>query len=303
MNQTYAIYRIHAKIDNMSKFLNLDKYIRGEKNSLDQIRSYYKTNHWAYRHFHSQEGFMHFRVSHDGVMRDDDCYYQPNRVAEYIKPNGTVLELGLGQGANLLYLAHSYPDVRFYGIDLLPRKDMEIPDNVTVFKQDYSSFPQIETGTVDVVYAFETIVHNSDKEKIFREVCRVLKPGGVFIVYDYALTAEFTSFDSHIQKAIELISKGAASPIIETLDAFNRHFVNSGLTIESYTDYSEEIMPDLKRLERKAAKALERPWLARLLFTVCPTQFVTNAFLGYLGYDAGKAGAMVYEEWVTRKAG
>lgn len=301
MNQTYLIYKLHAKIDAMSKFLDLDRYIRGEKNSLDQIRSYYKTNHWAYRHFHSQEGFMHFRVSHDGCMRDDDWYYQPNRVAEYIKPNSTVLELGLGQGANLLYLAHSYPDVRFYGIDLLQRKDMEIPDNVTVFKQDYSSFPQIEDNSVDVAYAFETIVHNSDKEKIFREVCRVLKPGGVFIVYDYALTEEYGSFDSHVQKSVALISKGAASPIIETLDAFNKHFVNSGLTIESYTDYSEEILPDLKRLERKAAKALEHPWLARVLFAVCPTQFVTNAFIGYLGHDSVKAGIIVYEEWVLRK--
>lgn len=301
MNQTYAIYKIHAKIDAMSKFLDLDKYIRGEKNSLDQIRSYYKTNHWAYRHFHSQEGFMHFRVSPGGFVREEDCYYQPNRVAEYIKPNSTVLELGFGQGANLLYLAHSFPDVKFYGIDLLPRKDMEIPDNVTIFKQDYSSFPQIEDNSLDVVYAFETTVHNSDKEKIFREVCRALKPGGVFIVYEYALTAEYETFEPYLQKAISLISKGAASPLVESVDAFNRHFVNSGFTIENFRDYTEEMLPDLKRLEHEAARCLERPWLARIIFAVCPTQFVTNAFLGYLAYDSGKAGAMVYDEWVLRK--
>lgn len=301
MNQTYATYKVHAKIDALSKIFNLDKYIRGEKNSIDQIRSYYRINHWAYRHFHSQEGFMHFRVSSGGYVKEEDCYYQPNRVAEYIKPNDIVLELGLGQGANLLYLAHSFPEVRFYGIDLLPRKGMEIPDNVTIFKQDYGSFPQIENNSVDVVYAFETIVHNSDKEKIFREVCRVLKPGGVFIVYDYALTAAYETFDPYIQKAISLISKGGASALIEPLDAFKKHFVNSGLTIESYTDHSEDIIPDLKHLEREAAKALERPWLARIIFAVCPTQFVTNAFLGYLGYDTGKAGAMVYGEWVLRK--
>lgn len=63
MNKNYSLYLLHAKIDAMSKFLNLDKIIEGEKNSHAQIRSYYRINHWAFRFFHSQDGFMHFRVS------------------------------------------------------------------------------------------------------------------------------------------------------------------------------------------------------------------------------------------------
>ena len=301
MNHTYSIYKLHTKIDEMSKFLNLDKYIEGEKNSLDQIRSYYTINHWAFRRYHSQEGFMHFRVSFNGCMTDEDCYFQPDRVSEFIKPGSVVLELGLGQGANLLYLAHSHPDARFYGVDLLPRKNLKLPENVTIFKQDYSSNPQIKDNSVDVVYAFETIVHNTDKEKIFRDVCRVLKPGVVFIVYDYALNSPFETYDPKIQKAIALISKGGASALIESLDEFNTHFINSGLKIEKVTDYTINLLPDLKRLERRAAKVLERPWRARLVFKLFPEQFVTNIILGYLGYDSSKAGIGTYEEWIVRK--
>lgn len=301
MNQTYGLYNLHTKVDDMSKFLNLDKYITGEKNSLDKIRSYYAINHWAFRFFHSQDGFMHYRMSLHGCLTDEDCYVQPDRVSEFIKPGSVVLELGLGQGANLLYLAHSHPDARFYGVDLLPRKGLEVPENVTIFKQDYSSIPQIEDNSVDVAYAFETIVHNTDKEKIFREIHRVLKPGGVFIVYDYALNQAFESYDPKTQLAIALISKGGASPIIESLDEWNSHFINSGLTIDSVKDYAFETRLDLKRLEKKAAKILKRPLLAKLVFALLPEQFVTNIFLGYLGYDACISKVVGYPEWVVKK--
>ena len=301
MNKTYGLYKLHSKIDEMSKFLNLNKYIEGEKNSIDQIRSYFKINHWAYRRFHSHEGFMHFRKSKNGCMTDEDSYFQPDRVSDYIKSNNTVLELGLGQGANLLYLAHSHPDVRFIGVDLIPREDMEIPKNVTIYKQDYSSIPQIPDNSVDVVYAFETIVHNTDKEKIFREVCRVLKPGGIFMVYDYAINQSLESYDPKTQMAISLISKGGAAALIESLDEWNTHFTNSGLTLESATDYAFEIRPDLKRLERKAAKIMKRPILAKIIFALFHEQFVTNIILGYLGYDANVAGVGSYVEWVVKK--
>ena len=184
MNPNYSLYKLHAKIEAMGQFLNLDKYIQGEKNSLEQIRSYFKVNDWAYRHFHSQDGFMHFRISQNGCFTDDDVYYQPDAVSKYIKAGDVVMELGFGQGANLLYLAHCHPDARFIGVDLSPLKRKDVPKNVSTYQQDYSSLSQFEDNSVDVMYAFETVVHNTDKEKIYREVCRVLKPNGVIVVFD-----------------------------------------------------------------------------------------------------------------------
>ena len=62
MNKGYYIYRIHFKVDAMSKFIDLEKLIKGEKNSLAQIRNYFRVSHWAYKLFHSQDGFMHQRM-------------------------------------------------------------------------------------------------------------------------------------------------------------------------------------------------------------------------------------------------
>lgn len=293
--------QVHAKIDKMSKYLNLEKYVQGDKNSLKQIRSYYRINGWAYKYFHSKEGFEHFGVSLNGKYSDKDFYYQPNTVSKHIQKGNLVLELGFGHAANLLYLAKRHPDAQFVGVDLSPMKAKNAPQNIITYQQDYSSIPQLADNSVDVVYGFETIVHNSDKEKVSKEITRVLKPGGVVIIYDYALNAELESFDPKTRLAIELLSKGGASAMIESFEALKAHFTSGGLVLESATDYGKNLLPDLKRLERKAAKIMDRPKLAKLMFTILPTQFVLNIILGYLGYDAFKTGSAMYPEWILRK--
>lgn len=301
MNPNYSNYKLHAKMKAMEKFLNLDKFIEGEKNSLEQIRSYYKINYWAYRHYHSQDGFMHFRISPNGCFTDEDIYYQSDVVSKFIKSGDVVMELGFGQGSNLLYLAHSHPDAQFIGVDLGLLKKKDVPQNVSTYQQDYSDLSQFKDNSVDVLYAFETFVHNTDKEKIYHEVYRVLKPNGVVIVFDYALADKLETYDAVVQKAIILASKGGASAIMESLEDLNAHYTNCGLKIEKCVDHTRATLPDLKRLERKAAKILERPLLAKVMFWLLPEQFVSNIVIGYIGYDSGNAGIGTYREWILRK--
>ena len=88
---------------------------------------------------------------------------------------------------------------------------------------------------------------------------------------------------------------------IESLGEWNDHFANCGFETVRFTDYAENLLPDLKNLERHANRAMTRPWLARLEFALLPDQFVSNIILGYLGYDACKAGIGAYPEWVLKK--
>ena len=244
---------------------------------------------------------MHFRISKSGAFTDEDIYHQPDAIADYIKAGDTVLELGCGQGANLLYLAHGFPESRFVGVDLIPLKKDEMPQNVTIYEQDYSSIPQLADNSVDVCYAVETIVHNTDKEKIYREVNRVLKPGGVMIIYDYALASSFETYDPKIQMAITLTAKGGSAALFESLDELNTHYTNCGFEIEKITDYTQETLPDLKHLQRSANWTMNHPWMWKIQHALMPEQFVTNHILGWLAYDAGKAGIGYYIEWVLRK--
>ena len=79
------------------------------------------------------------------------------------------------------------------------------------------------------------------------------------------------------------------------------HYTNCGFEIEKVTDYTQETLPDLKHLQRSANWTMSRPWLWKLQYALMPEQFVTNHILGWLGYDAGKAGIGYYIEWVLRK--
>ena len=286
----------------MESFLDLDSYIDGDKNSTEEITSYYKANHLAYQLVHNKKGIMHFHVSKSGTFSEEDGYYQSNRVSGYIKPGYKVVELGCGQCADITYLAGLHPDASFTGFDLMPRKQDEIPNNIQVFKQDYSKLSQIEDNSVDLIYAFETIVHHNDKNPVMKEIYRVLKPDGVVVVYDYALSKKYDLFTKEEQKAVALISKGGAAAMIESVEEWESYFTSNGFEIAERDDLTKEIMPDLKRLQRRAAKVLDHPLRAKIVFKTLPTKFVTNIILGYLGYDSANEGVIVYKEWILRKS-
>ena len=300
MNENYSRHNIRRRVRWLRSYLDLSRITEGEKNSAEEIISYYKINDWAYRHYHSQDGFKHFRISKNGTFADDDVYYQPDTVARYIHDCDTVMELGYGEGANLAYLAKSFPKAKFFGIDLSTTKK-KLPKNVRTYEQNYSSLGQFPDNSVDVVYAFETIVHNTDKMPVFEEVYRVLKPGGVFIIYDYALTAPFETYGEEEQTALTLISKGGCCPLIESVSAWEGYFERCGFKKEGIAYLGKECLPDLKRLERMAEKILNHKRRAKIMFKLFPEMFTSNIIIGYLGYDACNAGLGTYGEWIYRK--
>ena len=45
-----------------------------------------------------------------------------------------------------------------------------------------------EDNTFDYVYSIESTCHSPDRRDIYREIYRVLKPGGKYITYEWCLT-------------------------------------------------------------------------------------------------------------------
>ena len=300
MKKEYSNHNLHRRVKWLKSFLDLRSITEGEKNSPEHIKAYFKLNHYAYRKYHSQDGFMHFRISQNGVFSDDDVYYQPDTIADYIHNGDTVVELGCGQGANILYLARTFPKAKFYGFDLMPKKNA-LPRNVKVFQQNYQNMQQMPDKSVDVVYAIETIVHCTDKMAVFKEVRRILKPGGVFIVYDYGLVQPFEAYDPDVQLAAGLISKGGSAAMIESVDEWASYFDRCKFQCVKRKDLGRECLPDLKRLERKAEKILNNKKRAKIMFSLLPSMFTANIIIGYLGFDACNAGLGTYMEWIYKK--
>ena len=293
---------LRGKLERIEAFINIDNLINGEKNSNREVRRYFRINKPAYRRFHSDQGFMHFRISKNGKIEANDVFYQPDTVNNYIPEGANVLELGPGQGANIFYLCNKRPDVTFTGIDLLPPK---MPrgkfKNLTLIRSDYSNMSYIESESMDLVFGIETIVHCSKKDEVFSEVNRILKKDGIFIVYDYATKKEYDEYQDYEKKAIDLISKCGAAARIESDSMWEERFINHGFDRVSKIDYAKEIIPDLDHLKEIASKIMDNDKRLKKTFRFLPVTMTNNILIGYIGVDCYKEGIASYIEWIYKK--
>ena len=108
------------------------------------------------------------------------------------KPGETVLDLGSGGGIDCFLAAREVGDGGFViGIDMTPRMIQLAQKNAAdlqtenvVFKLGHiESIPQPD-NTVDLVISNCVIALSEDKDRVFSEILRILKPGGRFVISD-----------------------------------------------------------------------------------------------------------------------
>jgi arsenite methyltransferase len=112
------------------------------------------------------------------------------------KEGEVCVDLGSGRGSDTIRLAQSAGPSGFaYGIDvsdgMIGRSQALAKKlgatNVSFIKSDLAAIP-IASGTVDCVISNCTINHAPDKYAVWKEIARMLKKGGRFIVSDiYAI--------------------------------------------------------------------------------------------------------------------
>lgn len=103
-----------------------------------------------------------------------------------------VLEIGPGPGHLGMQLLTAVPDLRWTGLDIDPAMlqaahtrlaKKGLADRVTLVEGDVAAMP-FEDATFDLVVSSLSAHHWPDTEAGFREVRRVLRPGGAALVYD-----------------------------------------------------------------------------------------------------------------------
>lgn len=108
------------------------------------------------------------------------------------QPGETCVDLGSGRGNDVIRLAEEVGENGYvYGIDISEGMIAKAVANLNKFEVANASVLQaeleklpLENGSVDLVISNCTINHASDKQKVWNEIYRILKPGGRFVVSD-----------------------------------------------------------------------------------------------------------------------
>jgi len=112
--------------------------------------------------------------------------------------NKVVLEIGCGNGVQGLYIYKKHMPDSFKGVDLNDKNiiianslAVSLPSEKIHFMVDNAQkLASVEDNSVDIVINIESAFHYQDKHSFIREIHRVLKSGGHFIIADILARSE-----------------------------------------------------------------------------------------------------------------
>lgn len=133
-----------------------------------------------------------------------------------------VLDLGCGAGGITLHIARTHHPAEITGFDVeLPVIEVARRAADLAGLSHQVSFVQAAPGKLafvddsfDIIFSKDALVHVADKEAIFRDIFRVLKPGGVFAASDWLTSHDGEpSLEMKDYLAAEDLSFGMASAV------------------------------------------------------------------------------------------
>lgn len=165
----------------------------------------------------------------------------PTALAE-LHPGEVVLDLGSGGGIDVLLSARRVgPTGKAYGLDMtdemleLARKNQAEAGvtNVEFLKGDIEAIPLPENH-VDVIISNCVINLATDKDRVFREAFRVLRPGGRFAVSDVVFQGDAHLLPESLRREVDAWA-GCVAGALEERDYITR------LQAAGFTDVSIEV--------------------------------------------------------------
>jgi ubiquinone/menaquinone biosynthesis C-methylase UbiE len=154
--------------------------------------------------------------------------------------NKEVVEIGCGNGVQSLYIFQKFNPSKITGIDLskanieiaLSEKERLKAEKVTFIVDDAQNMKSIPSESTDVLINIESAFHYPDKTAFLKEIHRVLKPGGRFLI------ADILTKPSKVRN--KLWGKSMSHHFWDH-SQYNEEFKKSGLEIYQSEDISEHI--------------------------------------------------------------
>lgn len=142
---------------------------------------------------------------------------------EYLKAGGKFLDVACGTGEIIYRLAKKHPDVNFTGVDFngemirIAQEKTKHSGNIQIINSDAISLP-FEDKMFDFVLCSDALHHFSEPELSTKEIGRVTKDGGLFLLVDPAANARFQKIMiNFFGRLLELVNKYYSRENIEKM--------------------------------------------------------------------------------------
>ncbi len=163
-------------------------------------------------------------------LSESNCCLSCGGAINYAKPQKgeTCVDLGSGRGNDVIRMAEEVGDSGFvYGIDISDgmiskaKANLEKFDvnNAAIIKSELEKLP-LADNCADLIISNCTINHSSDKQSVWNEAYRILKPGGRFVVSDIYSIEEIPDIYKNDPEAVAECWAGAVTKT-EYLDMLN----------------------------------------------------------------------------------
>lgn len=183
-----------------------------------------------------------------------------------LKPGEVVLDLGAGGGLDCFVAGPKVgPTGRAIGVDMTPEMLTKARGNVAHYRQrtgldnvefrlgEIEHLP-VADNSVDVVISNCVINLSPDKPQVWREIGRVLKPGGRVAVSDLALLRPLP--ESVRSDLAALVGCVAGAELVENTERFARGAGLTDLRLETKHEYMDAMTSFQDPLYQKIAAAL-----------------------------------------------
>lgn len=209
-----------------------------------------------------------------------------------IKPSDSVLDCGCGIGGSSIYLAKKL-GCKVTGITLSAKQvatatSLAIKNSVeklVSFHQKNYLETNFDDNSFDIIWAIESFGSSPDKPKFFKEMRRILKPGGKILFAD---TFKPYSYDINNEKDMQVMLNGWAISDILSIDEL--------VKLAKDNDFDT---PKIKDVSKEIKKSVDKIYVAALLGmigTELYNLFRKASYFSRIHYTTGLAQKKAYKK-------
>lgn len=192
---------------------------------------------------------FHFAPRHDGETLHESIVRHEHWLAHrlQLEASSQVLDVGCGIGGPMRTIAR-FAGCRVIGVNnsahqvrraRFLNEHSKLADRCTVVEADFMALP-LQDASLDAAYAIEATVHAPNLTGVYGEVKRVLRPGGLWGIYEWCMTSRYRPGNADHNAIKRQIEVSCGIPNINTVEDVMRSMKDAKFDILDVEDLAQQ---------------------------------------------------------------